>query len=283
MSKIKKGGMTGADLNPKNRGNKGGLTGSKHFEPISVDSVLKDIDNPSNQTNSTQTNSTQTANKPNQSNGTDIRSTRKKERENKNHSIRQEKSTLTTDSHAKVLEGAKEIGQSYGVQLTDIKAHMSVSNDTVDESLGEGISKKEANARLLKIERQNNLIEVRNARIKQKRKIATNYGEELGLLGDTVGNATKAVNVAKKFVEYQTEVTDFHTAQSKLEEHEELYLQQAIKTQGVKNLTAGIEEEWELKFVQQESRNDALFLAIESSDKRNEQTRLEMEAFLLSD
>lgn len=253
--------MTGANLNPSNRGKKGGLTGSKHFIPIELETAQQTPVIAPQQ---------KTTDKP-------------RREQTQNHSIKQDKSNRTTDTHSKTLEDAKVIAVTYGVTLTDIKSHMQASNDTVDEALGEGISVKEANERKLRIARQNNLIEVRGERIKQKRKLATNYGEELALLGETIDNATKGVTVAKKLINYQTEVTDFHTAQSKLEEHEELYLQQAIRTQGVKNLTAGIQEEWQLKLEKQETVNDALFLEIETSDKRNEQRRLDMEAFLLSD
>jgi len=272
MSRVKKGGMTGADLSPKNKGKKGGLTDSKHFEPLSVEDVINKIDNRESQVKSTQN-----------TDSTSSRNNGRKAPNRENNTLQHNPSELTTSDHKNTFQVAKKLGSEYGVELTDITHHMSASNDNVDASLGEGISNKEANTRKLAIARQNNLLEVRNERIKQKRKIATNYVEELGLLGDIVDIETKTVNLANKVVKYQTEVTDYRTAQSVLEQHEELYLQQAIRTQGTRDLTAGIKEEMELKFLQQESKNDALFLAIENTDKHNDQLRLNMDAILLAD
>jgi methionine aminopeptidase len=189
-------------------------------------------------------------------------------------------SSLVTDEHKQALNQATEIAGNYGVELTDIQSFMGASNDDVDSSLGEGISAKEANQRKLIIQRQNNLLDVRLDRIKQKRKIATISKEELGLVGDLVEVATTGVNVASKMVGHQIAITEFHTHQSKLEEKEELLIQQQTKTQGIINLTPGIETEWNLKLELQSRRNEQLEIQIEKAENSNDKARAEAEAML---
>jgi hypothetical protein len=275
-----KGTVTGANLKQSNRGKKGGLTGSKHFETPEVETpsnpleTAADIASKVGQTAQNIASGVQTV-------GNGVKAVA-----NGAKTIRQAfkgGSSLVTSEHSQVLGQAKEIASTYGVQLTDIQGHMSASNDDVDESLGEGISAKEANERKLKIQRQNNKLEVRLERVKQKRKIATLHKEELNLIGDLVDVATTGVQVASKMVNHQIAVTDFQTNQSKLEEHEELLIQQGIRTQGTINLTHGIQTEWNLKFQKQERSNERLQLEIEGAEKSNEQKRLEIEAFLLND
>jgi ribosomal protein S17 len=262
------------------RSKKGGLTGSKHFDTPNVESSSNPLETAQNIATKVGETAQNIASKVDAV-GNGARSVA-----NGVKSVRQAftgGSQLVTDGHTQVLGQAKEIASTYGVQLTDIQGHMSASNDTVDDSLGEGISAKEANERKLKIQRQNNHLEVRLERVKQKRKIATLHKEELNLVGDLVEVATTGVQVASKMVNHQIAVTDFKTNQSKLEEHEELLIQQGIRTQGTINLTAGIRTEWDLKYQKQERSNERLVLEIEGAEKSNEQKRLEIEAFLLSE
>jgi hypothetical protein len=256
-----KGGMTGADLKPSNRGKRGGLTDSKHFDKIPLD------------TDHTEATAEQFVNS----------SRTKSERPKQSTEYTRQGSKLGSDEHLAVFEQSKALANTYGVEISDIKAHMSASNDDVDSALGEGISAKVANERKLKIARQNNLIEVRLERIKQKRKLASLHKEEVSLVGDMVDVATTGVQVASKMVNHQIAVTDFKTTQSRLVEHEELLTQQQIRTQGTRSLTAGIAYEWELKAEKQDRANERVEIEIESADKRIEQARLEIEAFLLSD
>jgi hypothetical protein len=280
MARTTKGGMTGADLKKSNRGRKGGMTGSKHFETQDVETSTSPLEAVAGVANKVGE-AVQNVASGVQAVGHGVRAAA-----NGAKAIRQTfkgGSSLVTDEHTQVLDQARGIATSYGVELTDIKTHMSASNDEVDDSLGDGISAKEANEKKLKIQRQNNLLDVRLDRVKQKRKIATLHKEELSLVGDLVDVGTTGVNVATKMVNYQIAVTDFQTTQSKLEEHEELLIQQQIRTQGTINLTTGIQTEWDLKLEKQDRSNERLQLEIEGAAKQNEQKRLEIDAILLSD
>jgi hypothetical protein len=275
-----KGTVTGANLKQSNRGKKGGLTGSKHFDTPDVELSSNPLETAA-QIASKVGETAQNIASGAQTIGNGVRAVA-----NGAKSVRRAfegGSSFVTDEHNQVLTQAREIASSYGVQLTDIQGHMSSSNDDIDDSLGDGISAKVANEKKLKIQRQNNQLEVRLERVKQKRKIATLHKEELNLVGDLVEVATTGVQVASKMVNHQIAVTDFKTNQSKLEEHEELLIQQGIRTQGTINLTEGIRTEWDLKYQKQERSNERLVLEIEGAEKSNEQKRLEIEAFLLSE
>lgn len=279
MARRTTGTVTGADLNG-NRGKKRPVTRSKHFDtheikpPTNPLEVASEIASKVGQTAQNIASGVQTV-------GNGVKAVA-----NGAKTVRRAfegGSPLVTNEHSQVLGQAKEIASTYGVELTDIQGHMSASNDDVDDSLGEGISAKEANERKLKIQRQNNKLDVRLDRIRQKRKIATLHKEELNLVGDLVEVATTGVQVASKMVNHQIAVTDFKTNQSKLEEHEELLIQQGIRTQGTINLTEGIRTEWDLKYQKQERSNERLQLEIEGAEQSNQQKRLEIEAFLLAD
>ncbi len=278
MARTKTGTVTGADLNG-NRGKKRPVTRSKHFDTHEINApnpleTASEIASKVGQTAQNIASGVQTV-------GNGVRAVA-----NGAKTVRcafEGGSPLVTNEHSQVLENAKEIGTSYGVTLTDIQSHMSVSNDDIDELLGEGISAKQRNELQLKIQKQNNKLDVRLDRVRQKRKIATLHKEELNLVGDLVEVATTGVQVASKMVNHQIAVTDFQTNQSKLEEHEELLIQQGIRTQGTINLTEGIRTEWGLKYQKQERSNERLQLEIEGAEQSNQQKRLEIEAFLLAD
>lgn len=192
-------------------------------------------------------------------------------------------SPLVTEGASEVLDQAKKIASGYGLELVDVKGHMSSDPYEVDESLGEGYSTKEANEKKLKIQRQNNKLEVRFERIKQKRQVVRVATEEIKLAGDLVDYATAGIETATKVVKNQIADTDYQTVQSKLEETEELLVQQQIRTQGTINLTDGIRTEWDLRFQKKEAENKRLELEIEGALKQNERKFQELEAMLLSD
>ena len=278
MARIKTGSVTGADLNG-NRGKKRPVTRSKHFDkhPIQPPNPLEtasDIASKVGEVAQNISSKVETASNAVRTVANGAKTVRR---------AFDGGSSLVTDGHEQVLASAKEIASNYGVELTDIQGHMSASNDDVDDALGEGVSAKQANERKLKIQRQNNLLDVRLDRVRQKRKIATLHREELSLVGDLVEVSTAGVEVASKLVNHQIAVTDFKTTQSRLEEREELLLQQNIRTQGTINLTEVIRTELHLKYEKQERGNERLRLEIEGAQQLNEQKRLQIEAFLLAD
>jgi hypothetical protein len=139
----------------------------------------------------------------------------------------------------------------------------------------------DANREKLKIQRQNNALEVRHEKIKQGRKVVAIATEQRKFIGDFVDFSTAGIETATKVVKNQVADTKYQIEQSKLEMTEEQLIQQQIATQGTLNLTSGIEEEWSLKFQSQQAKNDRLKLEIEGSIADNERKREELEAKLL--
>ncbi|OKH31039.1 hypothetical protein NIES2101_41870 [Calothrix sp. HK-06] len=286
-----KGTVTGANMKQSNRGKRGGLTGSKHFaENQEVELTQEEISAISKERTENAAsrirerfenmgNTVKTASDTLTEVVTGVTSGASKVA----RQVLKEGSPLVTAEPDKALQVAKEIATNYGVNLTDVNTHLSASNDCVDESLGEGISAKELNRQKLQIQKQNNQIDLRTDRIKQKRKQVGQYKEELSLVGDLVDIATVEVKNAEKVVNLQSAITEFKTSQSKLEEKEELLIQQHVTTQGTINLTDGIRKEWDLKYELQQRKNEELELKIEGAIQKNTITRLELDAILFDE
>jgi hypothetical protein len=98
----------------------------------------------------------------------------------------------------------------------------------------------DANREKLKIQRQNNALEVRLEKIKQGRKVVAVATEQRRLIGDFVDFSTVGIETATKVVKNQIADTNIRTEQSKLEQSEELLYQQRVATQGTMNLTSGL-------------------------------------------
>jgi ABC-type sugar transport system ATPase subunit len=280
MSKQVHGTVTGSKLKQSNRGKKGGITGSKHFDApatakeeidritqendrIAREGLLEHFQNAATNIGDTVQSISKTGKTIQRAFG--------------------QGSSLVTDDSAKALNIATEIASQRGIELTDIDARMRVSNDDIDTSLGEGISAKELNQKKLTIQKQNNLLDLRRERLKQKREIVSLYREELGLVGDLVDVGTLEVKVGEKVVNHQIAVTEFETVQSKLEQKEELLIQQQISTQGSINLTEGIREDWRLKHQLLLRHNEESQLKIEGMIRKNSMTRLELESLLFDE
>jgi ABC-type sugar transport system ATPase subunit len=280
MSKQVHGTVTGSKLKQSNRGKKGGITGSKHFDApvtakeeierttqendrIAREGLLEHFQNAATNIGDTVQSISKTGKTIQRAFG--------------------QGSSLVTDDSAKALNIATEIASQRGIELTDIDARMRVSNDDIDTSLGEGISAKELNQKKLTIQKQNNLLDLRRERLKQKREIVSLYREELGLVGDLVDVGTLEVKVGEKVVNHQIAVTEFETVQSKLEQKEELLIQQQISTQGSIDLTEGIREDWRLKHQLLLRHNEESQLKIEGMIRKNSMTRLELESLLFDE
>jgi len=189
-------------------------------------------------------------------------------------------SPIVTNSSTESLKQAAAIAQQYGVDEIDIKEMLGSDPYKADANIPE-MKAADANREKLKIQRQNNALEVRHEKIKQGRKAVQIATEQRKFIGDFVDFATAGIETATKVVKNQIADTKYGIEQSKLEQTEELLIQQQIATQGTLNLTAGIEEEWTLKFQSQEAKNDRLRLEVEGSIQDNERKREELEAKLL--
>ncbi len=189
-------------------------------------------------------------------------------------------SKLVTDSSVDSLKQAVEIAQQYGVGEIDIKEMLGTDPYKADADIPE-MKAVDANREKLKIQRQNNALEVRHEKIKQGRKVVAIATEQRRYIGDFVDFATAGIETATKVVKNQVADTKYGIEQSRLEQTEELLIQQQIATQGTLNLTSGIEQEWQLKFESQQAKNDRLKLEVEGSLADNERKREELEAKLL--
>jgi hypothetical protein len=189
-------------------------------------------------------------------------------------------SAIVTNSSDASLKQAVEIAQQYGVGEIDVKEMLGTDRYRADADIPE-MKAVDANREKLKIQRQNNALEVRHEKIKQGRKVVAIATEQRRYIGDFVDFATAGIETATKVVKNQVADTKYGIEQSRLEQTEELLIQQQIATQGTLNLTSGIEQEWQLKFESQQAKNDRLKLEVEGSLADNERKREELEAKLL--
>jgi ASC-1-like (ASCH) protein len=185
-----------------------------------------------------------------------------------------------TDNHKESLGKASAIASEYGIKEIEIGDLLGSDPYVADASIPE-MKAADANREKLKIQRQNNALEVRLEKIKQGRKVVAVASEQRRLIGDFVDFATAGIEVATKVVKNEIVDTKYQTEQSKLEQSEELLYQQRVATQGTMNLTHGIEDEWQLKFQLQGAKNDRLRLEIEGSHRDNDLKREELEARLI--
>jgi len=189
-------------------------------------------------------------------------------------------SKLVTNSSTDSQKQAIEIAQQYGVGEIDIKEMLGTDPYKADADIPE-MTASVATKEKLKIQRQNNALEVRHEKIKQGRKVVQLATEQRKFIGDFIDFNTAGIETATKVVKNQVADTKYQIEQSKLEMTEEQLIQQQLATQGTLNLTAGIEEEWSLKFQSQQAKNDRLRLEVEGSIQDNERKREELEAKLL--
>ena len=189
-------------------------------------------------------------------------------------------SSTVTDDSKQLLDKAAQIASEHGIQEIEISDLLGSDPYKPDANIPE-MKAVDANREKLKIQRQNNALEVRLEKIKQGRKVVAVATEQRRLIGDFVDFSTVGIEVATKLVKNEIADIKYQTEQSKLEQSEELRYQQRVATQGTMNLTHGIEDEWQLKFQLQGTRNDRLRLEIEGSHRDNDIKREELEARLL--
>ena len=189
-------------------------------------------------------------------------------------------SPMVTAEHKEALTLANTMSAQFGVR--DIELTELLGSDSYDaDSSAPEMTSSEANQKKLKIQRQNNAIEVRHEKVKQGRKVVALAIEQRRLVGDMVDFATAGVEVASKVVKHEIANVRFQTEQSKLEQSEELLIQQQVATEGSINLTEGIRQEWVLKFDRQQAKNENLRLEVEGAIRENDVKRQELEAKLL--
>jgi hypothetical protein len=186
-------------------------------------------------------------------------------------------SSLVTDDHSTSLSQAYGIAKQYGVQEIDPSTMLGSDPYSADGDIPE-MDARTANQHKFKIQRQNNALEVRLAKIQQGRLVAKVAKENINLVGDFVEVSTAQIDVGTKVIGNQIAATNYGIAQSRLEQTEELLIQQNIATQGTLNLTSGIRDEWDLKAEKQQAKNDKLRLEIQGAHAEIEAKTLEVES-----
>ncbi|NJM20823.1 MAG: hypothetical protein HC836_34385 [Richelia sp. RM2_1_2] len=283
MPRAKKGTVTGDNLTQSKRGRKGGLTGSKHFDKPEVETPTSPVET----TRNTVGKVASAVGKGVKAAANTVGAARDIAQTVSNGARQVRRSTnggsdLVTADIKETLSKADDLASEYGLESTDLKSAMRTDSYGVDESIPE-MTAKEANVLKLRIQRQNNALDVRLERTKQKRKIATVATEEIRLVGDLVDYSTAGIETATKVVKNQIADTKYQTEQSKLEETEELLEQQIIRTQGTIALTQGVRDEWNLKLEKQERNNEQIRLEIAGADAKNNRKREEIESFIFDD
>jgi hypothetical protein len=186
-------------------------------------------------------------------------------------------SNAVTDDHGTSLQQAYGIAKQYGVTEIDTSSMLGSDPYSADGDIPE-MDAKTANQHKFKIQRQNNALEVRLAKIQQGRLVAKVVKENVNLVGDFVEVNTAQIEVGTKVIGNQIALTNYGIAQSRLEQTEELLIQQNIATQGTLNLTNGIRDEWDLKAEKQQAKNDKLRLEIQGAHAEIEAKTLEVES-----
>ncbi|WP_026730775.1 hypothetical protein [Fischerella sp. PCC 9605] len=131
------------------------------------------------------------------------------------------------------------------------------------------------------VARQNNSLDIALDVIKRNRKAVKLAIEIEGFQGDAVDLYTQKINTGQKVVKSQIAFTNLKVEQSKLEQTQELLVQQENATTGTKNLTEPKREEWDLKQQLQVATNESLKVDIQKAQKRKEEKLAALETYLL--
>lgn len=253
------------------RKTKGGLTGSKRFDKPEASNPVQSIGEKVSTVASSVSGTVQNAGNVARTVASNARTIQR------NFSG---SNAMVTADHKEALNLANTMASAYGVQDIELVELMGSDPYEADSSAPE-MTSSEANAKKLRIQRQNNAIEVRHEKVKQGRKIVALATEQRRLVGDFVDFATAGIETATKVVKHEIAGVKFQTEQSKLEQAEELLIQQQEATQGTINLTEGIRQEWALKLERQTARNQGLQIEVEGAIRDNDRKREELEARLL--
>ena len=145
----------------------------------------------------------------------------------------------------------------------------------------EGLTIKEATKRSLQLAKQENALGV----MLQKYSLIKKGYEVEDMSHQAVAAGVKAkkseVQVGTEVLGYQEALVKYDIAESKLEQAEELLIQQQDATAGTKLLTEPLRIEWQLKLEQQETKNEGLQLQIQQSKASNIQRQLQVEADII--
>ena len=173
--------------------------------------------------------------------------------------------------------------QTAGVTLKTFDAASLGAEDFSQPAAGlQGLTIKEATKRRTLIAKQKNELDVmydKYALIKRGYEV-----EDISHQAIAAGVKAKKseVQVGTEVLGYQEALVKYDIAESKLEQAEELLIQQQDATAGTKLLTEPLRIEWQLKLEQQETKNEGLQLQIQQSKASNIQRQLQVEADIIN-
>lgn len=131
------------------------------------------------------------------------------------------------------------------------------------------------------IARQSNTLDIAVDKVALTRKAVKVATEIRHLEGDAVDYDTAGIQIATKVVKNQQADRDYQTETSRLDMKDELLKQQRIATAGTQALTPLIQEEWNLKVLAQQSKNESLKVDIEKGQADITRKQNELEVKLL--
>lgn len=173
--------------------------------------------------------------------------------------------------------------QTAGVTLKTFDAGSLGSEDFSQPASGlGGLTIKEATKRRTLIAKQKNELDViydKYALIKRGYEVEDISHQAIAA---GVKAKTSEVQVGTEVLGYQESLVKYDIAESKLDQSEELLIQQQNATAGTKLLTEPLRIEWQLKLEQQEMKNEGLQLQIQQSKASNIQRQLQVEADIIN-
>jgi len=230
IKKDKVGTVTGANLNPKNRGKKGGLTNSQRVTGNNAD-IQPEIKTDSPSVGQKLQDGIQTV-------GAAINTV--------NTAVQ------TIQYYASQVQGAIKgtANDSSPLAVTDGKLNtaqiLSTVTAEIDESIGK-LESGEATRRNIIIAQQRNYVGVATNNVRLQQDIATLNNEQKRLIGLLVDGRTLDINNETKAVGYHRAVTHRDTEISALEQDRELLTHQQIKTEGTQQQTPLVRDQEQLK------------------------------------
>jgi len=251
LKKDKVGTVTGASLNPKNRGKKGGLTNSKRVTGATPNAEATEELKPLGEKIQ---DSIQTV-------GAAINTV--------NNTVQ------AVQYYASQVQGAIKgtANDSSPLVVTDGKLNtseiLSTATAEIDESIGK-LESGEATRRNIIIAQQRNYVGVATNNVRLQQDIATLNNEQKRLIGLLVDGKTLDINNETKAVGYHRAVTHRDTEISALEQDRELLTHQRIKTEGTQQQTSLVRDQEQLKIQKMKEEVDKQRFEIENLQHEKE-------------
>lgn len=230
IKKDKVGTVTGANLNPKNRGKKGGLTNSKRVTGTNAD-IQSEVKADTPSVGEKLQDGIQTV--------TSAINTATSTVQTIQYYASQVESAIkgtANDHNPSTITNGKQ----------DTSAIIAKADIEIDESIGR-LESGETIRRNSLIAQQRNFVSVATNNVRLQQDIATLNNEQKRLIGLLVDGKTLDINNETKAVGYHRAVTKRDTEISALEEDRELLTHQRIKTEGTQQQTSLVRDQEQLK------------------------------------